>query len=786
MNRFLTNVFISICLCCACTERSGEYTSMVDTRTGTDSRFEISYGNTYPATGRPFGMHLWSPQTGENGFGWKYTWDAELIRGFCQSHQCSPWTRDYASLALFPETGELQVLSSCRGARFSHRDEVAMPHYYSVRFENGIKVEMTPTERCNLFRFDFPGSAEAFVVIDGCGIFSEMRIDTQNNTVTGCIPVFTRGGTELKNWFVVEFDRPFASYGSWKDPNALVSTGYDNRSMLLASEQEGTEMEEAEICEGGLSASGNNTGVYLSFENGGRVHAKVASSYLGAEQALTNLNREIGEGMTLECIGREGEKVWDALLGRISVTGGNDRDIRTFYDCLYRASLFPRMFHEFDRDGNPRYMSPFDCKMHDGYMYTDIGYWDAFRSQFPLYNILNTGMQEMYVKDILDIFDQTGWLPSWPFPGETSGMVGNHAISLLADAWAKGIRCFDPGKALEAYLHEVTAKREWRGLSHGRYGAAEYNALGYVPWPEMMFGTALTLEYAYDDFCAWNLARMSGNEEMAEYFGRTMYNYRNVFDRETGFMRGRSADGEWAPDFRPGAWGGPFIEGNAWHYNWSVFQDIQGLINLYGSDEAFIGRLDRLFATPAIIDLGHYGEIFNEMVEMVVAGMGQYAHGNQPAQHIAYLYDYAGQPWKTQYWTRRIMTGLYKPEPKGFPGDEDQGSMSSWFVMSALGLYPVTPGTSQYAIGSPLFEKAVISLENGLTFTIEAGNNSEENIYIQSATLNGEPFERNWIDHSEIMAGGVLHFEMGPAPAYNRCTGKDAAPFSLSKASSEF
>lgn len=773
---------LCIFLCYACSDRTRDYVSLVDTRIGTASRFELSYGNTYPGTGRPFGMHLWSPQTGDNGDGWKYTWNAGCIRGFCQSHQCSPWTRDYASLSLFPESGKLQVLARERGAQFRHEDEVALPHRYSVKFKNGITTEMAPTERCNLFSFGFPEGSESFVVIDGCREFSEMKIDTVHNAVTGVITLFTRNAGTMKNWFIVEFDRPFTAYGSWKDPAPTKWFGYNNNSIIKVFESGTPECEEAGILEGAGVSSGYNAGVYLSFGESGTVQAKVASSYISMEQARINLERELGDGATLERTAEEGRKDWNEALGKISVEGGRDEDIRTFYACLYHASIFPRMIYEFDAEDNPHYFSPFDFTIHDGYMYTDIGYWDAFRSQFPLFNIIHREVQEKYMADILDIYDQRGWLPSWTFPYENSGMIGNHAISLLADAWAKGIRSFDPVKALEAYRHEITAKRDYNRMSHGRFGAKEFRELGYVPYPEYHYGTAVTLEYAYDDFCAWALAMMSGNEELAEEFGRTMYNYRNVFDRETGFMRGRGADGKWTPDFRPGAWGGPFIEGNAWHYNWSVFQDIQGLINLYGSDKAFTDKLDDIFSAPAIIEVGHYGEIFNEMVEMVVAGLGQYEHGNQPMHHVAYLYDYAGEPWKTQYWTRRIMSQLYNPGPKGYPGDEDQGSMSAWYVMSALGFYPVTPGTGQYAIGSPLFRKAVITLEDGKTFTVEAENNSAENVYIQSATLNGKPFERNWIEHSEIMAGGVLHFVMGPDPATDRCTGKDASPFSLSSA----
>ena len=773
--RNLSAIAIIAAITCSCTTREHDYSSLVDTRVGTESRFELSYGNTYPATGRPFAMHLWSPQTGQNGDGWKYTWQAEEIRGFCQSHQCSPWTRDYALFSLFPETGQLSVLARERGAAFSHEDEIATPNYYSVSFKNGIKTEMSPTPRCNHMRFSFPDNGPAYIVLDGDVRMCNITIDPEGNSIRGCLE--GGRGRGLKNWFVIRFNKEFSSYGTWTDQRPWRPVRQDNQSILAAAEAESEELL-PDIKAGETAVSGRLVGAYLEFPAGSTVQVRSASSYISQEQAELNLERELGSHGTLEDTRAEGQKVWNDALGQIAVEGGSEEDIKTFYTNFYHASLFPREFFEIDKDGNPVYFSPFDSKVHEGYMYTDIGYWDAFRSQFPLYNLIHPEMQGRYMKAIMDIYDQMGWLPSWPFPGETNGMIGNHAISLLADAWVKGIRTFDPAQAVEAYAHEATAPMEFK---HGRKGGQYYDTIGYVPYPEVFSGTAMTLEYAYDDFCGWLMAKEAGNGELIDRFGGSMYNYRNVFDPGVGFMNGRDAKGEWVKDFRPEAWGGPYIEGNAWHYNWSVFQDVQGLINLYGSDEEFTRRLDQVFSTPAIIDLGFYGDIFNEMVEMVVAGLGQYEHGNQPIHHMAYLYDYAGQPWKTQYWTRKIMDKLYNSGPKGYPGDEDQGSMSSWYVISALGLYPVTPGTSQYAIGSPLFEKATIKLENGNTFVIEAENNSKENVYIQSATLNGRPFERNWIDHSEIVNGGTLHFMMGPEPATDRCTDKDAAPFSLSK-----
>ena len=754
-----------------------DYTSFVDTRIGTESCFVMSYGNTYPATGRPFGMHLWSPQTGENLDGWKYTFQAEEIRGFSQSHQCSPWTRDYAMVSLFPESGTLEPLAQKRGARFSHDDETAMPHYYSVTFSNGLKTEMAPTERCCHFRFDFPVEERSFVVVDLSSFPAKMSIDPESRTVKGYDKIY-------HNWFEIRFDHPFVSFGVWEDPNPIKFTKYTTPSILERAFGKKGETLPAIISENADSLDSMNGGIYLEFEPGATVQAQIASSYIDAGQAARNLDTELGKNSTFNATRRKGAQEWNELLGRIAVKGGTEEQRRTFYSCLYHSCLFPRDFYEIGENGDPLYFNTLDRETHRGYRYNDIGYWDAFRSQFPLFNLLFSERESRYVEYMLDIYREKGYLPSWPFYRDSFGMIGNHAISILADAWAKGIRSFNPEKALEAYCRvigtNVSMGRE-HATSYGRPGGTAYETLGYVPFPEQDYGTSMTLEYAYDDWCAWSLAKATGNEEMAARFAKTMYNYRNVFDAESEFMRGRGSDGQWTPDFRPTAWGGPFIEGNAFHYNWSVFHDIQGLIDLYGSDEEFCHHIDMVFDFPGIIDLGFYDDVYNEMVEMVAAGLGQYEHGNQPVQHLAYLYSYAGQPWKTQSRVRQIMDKVYNPGPKGYPGDEDQGSMSSWYVMSALGFYPVTPGTSQYVIGSPLFDKAVISLENGNVFTVATMNNSQKNVFIQYATLNGEPFERNWIDHSEIMAGGELCFYMGPKPRKERCTGKNAVPYSLSE-----
>lgn len=741
----------------AVAQKQPDLVRYANTLQGTDSNFGLSHGNTFPATAMPYGVHVWTPQTNVNGEGFKYLYSHDRIRGFGQSHQCSPWVSDYAVYTFMPETGRLVVNENDRASKFSHDNEVGRPHYYKVTFDNGITTEMAPTDRGVHLRFSYPKGQDAFLVIDGYTDTSEVKIDAKRRQIRGWVRNhrFVNHPENFRCYFVVQFDQAFADYGTWENQN--------NRTFSRQT-----------------YAKGKGAGVYIKFRPGSKVQAKAASSYISYAQAELNLERELGGDRSLEATKARGFKVWNNLFNRVRVEGGTDEDMRTFYSCLFRANLFSRRFYDLDRDGKPYYYSPYDGKIHHGYMYTDNGFWDTFRSQFPLTNILHPTQQGRYMQAMLNVQQkELGWFPAWSCPGETGGMLGNHAISLFADAFAKGIRTVPVDSVLKGYAHEAFNKGPMGG-ANGRAGWHEYYTLGYVSFPESHGSVSQTLEYAYDDWCAYTLARQTGNRFYEQVFARTLYNYRNLWDSATGFFRGRGKDGKFLEPFDPLAWGGPYTEGNAWHYIWSVFHDVQGLINLYGSDAAFVEKMDSVFSQPATVRPGWYGGKIHEMVEMEEARMGQYAHGNQPIQHMPYLYSYAGQPWKTQYWVRQIMRRLYNSTPDGFPGDEDQGGMSSWYVLSALGLYAVTPGTDQYVIGSPLFRKATITMEDGSKFVIEAEGNSADNVYIQSGTLNGRPLDKNYITYGDIARGGTLKFVMGAKPNRTRNTGKDAAPYSLS------
>lgn len=734
--------------------QKNDLVSYVNTLQGTNSKHELTRGNTYPTTALPFGMHTWTPQTGKNGDGWKYQFFKSDIRGFQQAHQCSSWTIDYCVYSFMPVTGKLIVNEDERATGFKHENEIAKPHYYKVKLDNNINVEMSPTERGAHLRFGFPKTGAAYLVLDGYNGLSQIKIFPAERKITGYVSNSKSRRMPLKSYMEIIFDKPFKSYGTWEN----------RQNTIQAGKTEG---------------EGQGIGAYLEFKPGETVQVKAASSYISEEQAALNLKRELGKFKSFEQTKAAAAKIWNEHLGRILVEGGTEEEKATFYSCFFRASLFSRKFYELGKDGNPYYFSPYDLKVHKGYMFTDTGFWDTFRAQFPLNTILYPEMHGRYMQALLDAYGQCGWLPSWSFPGEGGSMIGNHAISLLTDAWVKGIRTFDPEQALKAYLHEATNKGPW-GPSNGRDGWKEYYQLGYVPYPEYREATAKTLEYAYDDFCGYQLAKVTGKPFYEQIFARQMYNYRNMYDPSTRFMRGRDSKGQWKDNFDPVEWGGPYTEGNAWHWQWSVFHDVQGLINLMGGEKNFTAKLDSVFSEPNKVNVGTYGSMIHEMAEMVMANMGQYAHGNQPIQHMIYLYNYAGQPWKAQYHVRDVMQKLYNSTENGYPGDEDQGQTSSWYVLSALGIYSVCPGTDQYVIGSPVFRKATITLSDGRKFVIDASGNNQQNVYIQSAKLNDNSYSANYIRHADIIKGGSLKLEMGRTPRTDKGIALPDKPFSLS------
>ncbi|MBR5484656.1 MAG: GH92 family glycosyl hydrolase [Alistipes sp.] len=722
---------------------------------GTQSVHAFSTGNTYPAIARPWGMNFWTPQTGKMGNGWAYVYTEQKICGFKQTHQPSPWINDYGQFSIMPVVGAPEFDAEKRASWFGHKGEEVKAYYYKVYLaEYDVVTEFSPTERAAMFRFTFPESKDSYVVVDAFDKGSYIKVDAANNRIIG-YTTRNSGGVpnNFKNYFVLEFDKPFEYVGTFV--NGKLEKG-------------ATEQKE------------NHVGAVIGFatKKGEKVNARVASSFISHEQAALNL-KELGND-SLEEIKEKGRKAWNDVLSRIKVEGGNLDQYRTFYSCLYRATLFPQMHHEINADGEVVHYSPHNGKVEKGYFYTGTGFWDTFRSLFPLLNMLYPSENKKMQEGFVNVYRESGFYPEWSSPGHRGCMIGNNSASVLADAYLKGVKVDDAQTMFEGILHG-TKNVHPKVSSSGRLGHEYYNTLGYVPYDvKIKENTARTLEYAYDDWCIYRLAKeLKRPQEEIDLFAKRALNYRNVFDKETNLMRGRNKDGKFMAPFSPLKWGDAFTEGNSWHYTWSVFHDPQGLIDLMGGDDVFVEMLDSVFTVPPHFDDSYYGFPIHEIREMTVMNMGNYAHGNQPVQHMIYLYNYAGAPWKAQYWVREVMNRFYTPTPDGYCGDEDNGQTSAWYIFSALGFYPVCPASDEYVMGAPLFKKATIHLENGKTFEINAPENSDENIYIDNLKLNKKNYTRNYITHSEIMRGGKMDVTMSAKPNQKRGTATADRPYSF-------
>jgi predicted alpha-1,2-mannosidase len=730
----------------------------VNTLMGTQSKVELSNGNTYPTIGVPWGMNYWTPQTGKMGNGWAYTYDADKIRGFKQTHQPSPWMNDYGQFAVMPVTGEKRFDQDARASWFSHKAEVARPDYYKVYLaDSDVTTEIAPTERAAQFRFTFPKTDRAWVVVDALDRGSYVKVLPDHKTIVGYSTRYARGPLpkNFRNWFVIAFDKPFKSAELWDG----------------AKLQDGAAQE--------LQAGHAGAIVGFATEKGEQVRMRVASSFISLEQAQLNLQREIGAD-DFDATRAKAAKRWNEVLGRVEVSGGSIDQQRTFYSSLYRMVLFPNKLYEVDANGKNVHWSPYNGQTLPGTMFAGTGFWDTFRALYPFLNLMYPAINREMQEGLANDFKEGGWLPEWSSPGYANVMVGNNSASVVSEAYLKGLRGYDIDTLWQALVHGANNAGPMEAV--GRAGVDHYNKLGYVPYDAgINESAARTLEYAYDDFAIWQLGKALGKPKSeTDIFARRARNYRTLFDPETGLMRGKNKDGSFQSPFNPFKWGDAFTEGNSWHYTWSVFHDVEGLIRLMGGRDKFVAKLDAVFTMPPVFDESYYKEVIHEIREMQIAGMGQYAHGNQPIQHMIYLYDYAGAPWKTQYWTREVMNRLYRATPDGYCGDEDNGQTSAWYVFSALGFYPVTPASNQYALGAPLFPHARLHLENGRTVTIDAPGAGDDKRYVDLLRVNGAAVERNWLGHKELMQGAKIDFRMAARPNERRGVKPEAAPYSMS------
>ncbi|GAA4805938.1 GH92 family glycosyl hydrolase [Olivibacter ginsenosidimutans] len=748
-------LFITTCSTALAQEQS-DPVSYVNTLVGSQSKFELSTGNTYPAIAMPWGMNFWVPQTGKMGDGWIYTYTADKIRGFKQTHQPSPWMNDYGQFSLMPTTRKPIFDEEERASWFSHKAEIAKPHYYKVYLaDHDVTTEITPTERAALFQFTFPETDQAYVTIDAFDKGSYVKVIPEERKIIGYTTKNSGGVPEnFKNYFVIVFDKDFTYHAA------------------VADKQIHTDQ---------LEATSDHSGAIIGFatHKGEQVHARVASSFVSIEQASLNLN-ELGN-QSFDQLVQNGKQIWNKTLGKIEVTDKQIDHLRTFYSCLYRSVLFPRSFFEIDAQGKVIHYSPYNGHVLPGYLFTDTGFWDTFRSLFPFLNLVYPSMNVKMQEGLVNAYKESGFLPEWASPGHRNTMVGNNSASIVADAYIKGLRGYAIDTLWEALKHGANHVHPTVPAS-GRTGYQEYNQYGYIPNDvHISQNVARTLEYAYDDWTIYTLGKKlhKPEKEIAIYAKRAM-NYKHVFDPAYKLMRGRKKDGSFPTTFDGTDWSRDFTEGNSWHYSWSVFHDPQGLIQLMGGNRSFINMLDTVFIIPGAEGMKSRSMI-HEMREMQVMNMGQYAHGNQPMQHMVYLYNYAGQPWKTQYWVREVMDKLYNAEADGYCGDEDNGQTSAWYVFSALGFYPVCPGTDQYVIGSPLFESVKLHLENGKEISITAPNNNENKRYIRQLTLNGHAYTKNYFSHEDLTKGATINVELSDEPNKKRGIAPDDAPYSFSK-----
>ena len=745
MNRIISMVLGSLMLLAVSCGVKDSYMTLdpvdyVNPLSGTASTYELSTGNTYPAIALPWGMNFWTPQTGRDGNGWTYTYSATKIRGLKQTHQPSPWINDYGAFSLMPVTTGPIYDEEGRQSWFSHKAETVKPYYYKVYLaEHDVVAELAPTERAAAFRLTYPQKDTSYLVVDAYR-GGEVEIDKARNIIRGWSSSNHGGVTEnFRNWFIVVSDTPF----------------------------------EVETVDGQYAMVGFKT------SKGQQVNLQVASSFISPEQAELNL-KELG-GRSIDEVAEAGRARWNEVLGRIKVEDPDIDNLRTFYSCLYRSVLFPRDLSEINAEGKRVHYSPFNGQVCDGYLFGDTGFWDTFRCLFPLLDLVYPDQEVKMQEGLVNTWKESGFLPEWASPGHRNCMVGNNSASVVAGAYIKGLRGYDAEELWKAATHGAHAVHP-SVRSTGRLGWEYYDSLGYVPCNVgINENAARTLEYAYDDWCIYTFGKALGKseEELAPY-AKAALNYRKLYDPEYKLMVGKNLDGTFERPFSPLKWGGNFTEGNSLHYTWSVFHDPQGLIDLMGGDNEYVSMLDSIFTIPPLFDDSYYGRPIHEIREMQVMNMGNYAHGNQPIQHMLYMYDWAGQPWKAQQHVREVMDKFYNSNFDGYCGDEDNGQTSAWYVFSALGFYPVCPSSDEYAIGTPLFKKVTVSMPNGKEIVLDAPGNSCENFYIDGIKLDGKSWSKNYFKHGDLVKGARIVYKMNSVQNTARGTAPEDRPYSFS------
>jgi predicted alpha-1,2-mannosidase len=689
---------------------------------GTDSHHGLSKGNTLPLIAMPFGMNHWSPQTAEGRWFFRPR-DAKLMGIRC-THQPSPWMGDYGSFTVMPQSGRRLLTAYRRAAGYRLEDAILLPHHFRAELVgNGTVLEMAPTVRGAIMRFTFPEGRPARLIIDPAGGETFVSVKEDRRTIVGYTRHHSGGAPEeFAHWFVGVLDRDILSY------------------CTFAGE---------EIHDDSAPRTGERLGIAADLEGTGEVTLRMATSFISEEQAFRNLAMEVGD-LSFEEIENRAKSEWEANLGRIDIESDDRDQLRTFYSCLYRTQLFPRTWFEIGELGESRHFSPYDGQVHDGVLYTDNGFWDTYRTEYPLLALLSPGRLAEILQGWVHAYQEGGWFPQWATPGYRACMVGTHIDAVIADAVARGVTDFDVATAYKGMLKHAYEVGDPKG-AFGRIGIEDYLSQGYVSNAHHE-SVARSLDYAYDDFCIAQVARHLGDDDEAEKMLERAQNYRHLYDPSVGFMRARTQDGAWQEPWDEFWWGNPYVEGGPWQSSWAVQHDPEGLIELMGGREAFVAKLDQMLSTEPRFEVGAYGFEIHEMTEMGVADFGQYAHSNQPVHHVLYLYTAAGRPDRTRTEVRRVLTELYSPD--AFAGDEDNGEMAAWYVLSSLGLFPLCPGKPEWTVSAPLFRRATIHLESGKRLVIESRRGPD------GVSLNGVPVNGWSVLHAEIASGGHLEFSL--------------------------
>jgi predicted alpha-1,2-mannosidase len=695
---------------------------LVNILQGTDSDYYFSRGNTLPIAAMPFGMAHWTLQSRHNS-PWMFQPADRRIQGFRCTHQLSPWLSDYGHAIFMPFAGDAKPEPDHRSSSYRPEDSALAPHSLRMkllRYE--ADVELVPTERCCVLTTNFATGG-------ACGLFIEIPLKggviepDASKRVLRFESAANAGGVpeNFAAYYMVQFAQPWDSF-------------------------------ELKEIHGGRVA-------IVRFKSG-PIEARIATSFISLAQAERNLQLEVGNHTANELRARAADE-WNRHLGRIDIGGATDGQRRTFYSCMYRALLFPRTFHEPDEQGKPHHYSAWNGKVEPGVMYADHGYWDVYRAWYPFMSLVFPERLGEILQAWVNAYREGGWMPQFPAPGYRACMSGSLIDSLFADAVMKDIQGFDREAAYEGLRKHATQPGN-PDKGYGRQGIEYYLKLNYLPADKVDQSVAETADAAYGDFCIAQIAAKLGKQQDAAMFLKRSENWRNIFDPQTRFFRGRNEDGTWiqsqlAP-FDPFQWGSPYEEGAGWQHRWNVPHDVPGLIAAMGGDKGFAAELDKMLALPPTFHVGVYGQEIHEMSEMAALPFGQYMHNNQPVHHVLYLFAAAGRPDRTQYWVRRVLNEAYSPA--NFCGDEDTGSMAAWYILSALGFYPVCPGKPEYTLGSPLFPHATVHLSNGKTLEIEAPGNGSKTPFVRSISVNGADHRGTTIDHAVLVAGARLRFDM--------------------------